>query len=404
MDKSPKGLRRHIALLGRRNVGKSSLLNALAGQESAIVSPIAGTTTDPVEKTLEIKGLGPVVLVDTAGIDDVGELGQMRVARSMDILRRMDMAILAFEGDNWGQPEEKLAEALRKWHVPFLVVRNKADKPAPGANAQLPFPVLEVSAKNGQGMAALVEGLAALEAEANSAATPLLADLLPANGFALLVAPQDSGAPQGRLILPQQQAIRDCLDHAKICIVCTEKHYVQALEKLAHKPDLVVCDSQVVKAVAAQTPENIPLTTFSILMARFKGELAGLAKGAAALKKLRPGDKILVQEACSHHPQHEDIGRVKIPAMLRKMAGGDLDISFSAGKEFREYDPRLKAVIHCGACVITRKQMLERQNAAANAGVPMTNYGVAISLAQDVLPRTLAIFPEIAALVKDQLK
>lgn len=406
MKEAPKGLRRHIGLLGRRNAGKSSLINAVAGQNVAIVSDRPGTTTDPVEKVMEINGLGPVVLVDTAGIDDCGELGEMRNARSREILRRMDMAILVYEDGKWGEPEETLLAQLKKWNVPFIVARNKADlekgqySHPVGINPEL---LVSVSAKNRVGIPDLMKLLIKHAPDDEQEGRPLLHDLLPENGLAALVAPLDTGAPRGRLILPQVQAIRDCLDGGNICVTLTEAQYKSGLAKLKSLPDLVVCDSQVVKRVVEETPPDVPLTTFSILMARLKGNLTELARGAAALTRLAPGDAIMIQEACSHHPQKDDIGRVKIPRLLQKMAGGELDIVFSAGKEFYEYDRRLKAIVHCGACVITRKQMNARQFAARESSVPMTNYGVAISLAQGVLPRALALFPEALRAFEDGL-
>lgn len=405
MQETPKGLRRHIAILGRRNAGKSTLLNALSGQDVSIVSPQPGTTTDPVEKTMEMPGLGPVVLLDTAGSDDVGSLGEKRVERSLAVIRRMDFAIVLTDGEKWGQTEIMLCERLEKLGIPFIVARNKMDSLPAAARqpnqlwreyARLPqsISLVDISAKSGAGLDDLRFVLANMGKNDESGERSLLEGLLAPDGLVVLVAPLDSGAPQGRLILPQVQAIRACLDAGCICVTLTEDKYRLGLEKLAVKPSLVICDSQVVKEVAQATPEEIPLTTFSILMARFKGNLLNFAKGAAALQKLAPGDCVLIQEACSHHPLADDIGRVKIPALLRKMAGGDLRIKFAQGKEFTEYEPDIKAIVHCGACVITRKQMLARQDAAKTCAVPMTNYGMAISLAKGILPRALALFPK----------
>lgn len=407
MRETPKGLRRHIAILGRRNAGKSTLFNSLARQRASIVSDTPGTTTDPVEKTMELAPLGPVVLLDTAGVDDEGELGLMRASRSFDILNRSDLGIIVTCGDVWDESEADLARRLKKGNIPFLIARNRGegnvcDQAAWLAqrNLDADLPLVDIEAKEGRGVGRLVAALAAL-AGANDAEKTLLADLLPENGLVVLVVPLDTGAPKGRLILPQVQAIRDCLDGRKICAVATEKQLGALLSKLAAPPDLVVCDSQVVKLAAAQTPANIPLTTFSILMARFKGDLTAFAKGAAALEKLRPGDAALIQEACSHHAQKDDIGRVKIPRLLRELAGGELDIRHAQGKELVAYDKDVRAIIHCGACVITRKQMLARQ---ANAGeIPMTNYGMAISLCQGILPRALELFPEALAAYRDAL-
>ena len=400
---APKGLRRHIAILGRMNAGKSSLVNALARQQVAIVAAHPGTTTDPVEKTMELAPLGPVVLVDTAGMDDAGELGSLRARRSEGIMARSDCAILVADGGQWGETERKIAKSLITAQLPFMVARNKADQGAlpPLAEwrklAGLPatVPVVDISAKAGTGMEALLDGLASLQKPERE--RPLMADLLPDGGVAVLVVPIDSGAPKGRLILPQVQAIRDCLDGRKICMICTEGELEDAFGKLKDAPDLVVCDSQVVHKVAALTPLDIPLTTFSILMARFKGNLAKFARGAGILERLNPGDCVVIQEACSHHPQEDDIGRVKIPRLLAKKAGGPLKVEIQAGKELADYPEDARVVVHCGACVITRGQMEIRQARAEKASVPMTNYGMAISACQGVLERTLAPFPEALA-------
>lgn len=401
MHDTPKGLRRHIAILGRRNAGKSTLVNTLARQNVSIVSDTAGTTTDPVEKTMELAPLGPVVLVDTAGVDDTGELGRMRVDRSYAILRRADLAIIVTDGKNWGEEERTLADKLKAANAPFLICRNKSELGLPAQEKwrkenkiDADTPLIDICAKTGNALGEVVNALAKL-AGADDGEKQLLADLLPENGVVILVVPLDTGAPKGRLILPQVQAIRDCLDGRKICIVTTEKDYPAGLAALVAPPALVVCDSQVVDIVAAQTPQDVALTTFSILMARFKGNLTEFAKGAAALQNLKPGDAALIQEACSHHAQKDDIGTVKIPLLLKKLAGGELEIRHAQGKELIDYDRDIKAIVHCGACVITRKQMLARQK---NAGaIPMTNYGMAISLCQGILPRALQIFPEALA-------
>lgn len=393
MRESPKGLRRQIAVMGRRNAGKSSLINALARQEVSIVSSTPGTTTDPVEKTMEMAPLGPVVLVDTAGIDDLGPLGWKRAARGWGAMRRMDAVIIVLGEEGWGEPEKEIANRARADAIPFIVVQGKMDL-GPAKSHDLPAnaPYLEISAKSGQGVEEISGLLAKILGEAEEA--HLLAGLVSRDSLVIFVAPLDSGAPKGRLILPQVQAIRDCLELGGVCMVLTEKEYEAGLAKLARLPDLVVCDSQVVETMAALTPPTVPLTTFSILMARLKGDLAGLARGAAALSRLKPGDALLVQEACSHHPQTDDIGRVKLPRLLRRMAGGELDIRFAAGKELAAYDPELRAIVHCGACVITPRQMRVRQGDAQALGIAMTNYGMAISQARGVLRRVLEPFPD----------
>ena len=425
MSQTPKGFRLHIAFFGRRNVGKSSLLNALAGQQVSIVSSTPGTTTDPVEKTLELSSLGPVVLLDTAGLDDEGELGQLRSERSLQILERIDVALLVTEKNSWSLYETRLANMLAQKGIPFAVVRNKMEDDWPKATSHgmkggatvtvsadtdpndLPFqhkdtppgldatvPVLHVSARNGLGLDNILTALARLSPESVLQKSPLLADLVPEHGHIILVAPIDSGAPKERLILPQVQAIRDSLDGRKLCMIVTEGELCHALDILRGDPDLVVCDSQVVHKVNAATKANIPLTTFSILMARFKGDITALARGCAALTRLKPGDTVRIQEACSHHPQEDDIARVKLPRLLNRLAGGELHLTYDAGKEFPHYPTDCKAVVHCGGCVITRGQMLARLHAASEAECPMTNYGMAISLAQGVLTRVLSPFPE----------
>ena len=391
-------MRLHIGLFGRRNVGKSSLLNALSGQNAALVSPTPGTTTDPVEKVMEMPPLGPVVFVDTAGLDDAGELGRLRVERSLQALARVDVALLITDGP-WGTAEEDAVRLLRARHIPFMVVCNKADTDADlpeGMAATLQdSPCIRASALSGQGLDAIRKALADLAGRAadSAQAAPLLADLLPSQGLALLVTPIDTGAPRGRLIMPQVQAIRDCLDNGRLCMVVTEARLSAALASLGKAPDLLVCDSQVVQAVAHAIPQSLPMTTFSILMARLKGDLSALVRGAAALTRLAPGDAVLIQEACSHHPQKDDIGRVKLPRLLEKLAGGPLRFSWHGGRDFSAYDADCKAIVHCGGCVMTRRQMLVRQGAAAESCIPMTNYGLAISLAQGVLRRALQPFP-----------
>lgn len=403
---TPKGLRAHIVLAGRRNAGKSALFNALAGQPASIVSETAGTTTDAVEKTLEIAPLGPVVLMDTAGVDDEGALGHQRVEGTLAALRRADAALLVTDRDQWGEPEQWLAAQLEELELPYAVVRNKADlggspdavdaqrREPPAAAAA---PCLDASARTGLGLDEVVAVLARLLPQAALRQPPLLADLVPPGGLVVLVVPLDTGAPKGRLILPQVQAIRDCLDARALCLVTGVEDYAGALARLGQPPDLVVCDSQVVRETVAATPADIPLTTFSILMARLKGDLGAFAAGAAALAGLAPGDCVAIREGCSHHPQADDIGRVKLPRLLTGLAGGPLRVSVEAGKRDTPYPAACKAVIHCGACVLTRRQMLRRLEDAQAAGLPMTNYGLAISLAQGVLERVLAPFPDALA-------
>ena len=397
MQATPKGLRLHIAFLGRPNVGKSSLLNALTGQQVSIVSPAPGTTTDPVEKTLEFAPLGPVVFWDTAGLGESGELGELRSRRTMEILQHTDIALLITDNGGWGETEINLVARLQEKNIPFAVVYNKSDLSVQNSvrpkELDASVTCLTVSAHTKNGLDAIRNELVKLAAQNEAVSPPILSDLLPDCGVVVLVVPLDSGAPKGRLIL-QVQAIRDSLDGRKICMVCTQQELVSALKVLNKEPDLVVCDSQVVGMVAGIVPERIAMTTFSVLMARLKGDLVAFASGTAALTHLAVGQKVLIQEVCSHHPQHDDIGRVKLPRLLQKLAGGFVECRMQAGKEFVAYEDDLAAIVHCGACVMTRRQMLVRQQAAADAKIPMSNYGLAISLAQNVILRVLSPFPE----------
>lgn len=398
MNDTPKGLRLHIGIYGRRNVGKSSLLNALCGQQAAIVSDTPGTTTDPVEKTQELAPLGPVVFIDTAGVDDEGALGELRKERTLQALDRTDVALLVAEADRWEPYEERLAALLRERGIPFGVVFNKDDlgTPAPEPLAALReagVRCVSASCALGRGMGEVKELLAGLAPEDWFEEPRLLGDLMPAGELAVLVVPIDLGAPKGRLILPQVQAIRDILDSDAACMVVKERELADALNRLNRKPHLVVCDSQVVLKTAGDTPPDVPLTTFSILMARFKGDLPKLARDVTAIETLRPGDRVLIAEACSHHPLADDIARVKIPRWLRQYAGGEIQVDNLAGRDFPEDLGPYSLVIHCGACVANRRQMLTRLLRAERQSVPMTNYGLAISYVQGVLPRVLDPFP-----------
>ena len=398
MQETPKGLRTHIGIYGRRNVGKSSLLNALTGQDVSIVSPTPGTTTDPVEKIMELLPIGPVVFLDTAGVDDEGDLGEQRRDRTYRVADRTDVALLVTDG-LWGEFEQALALLFRERRIPCCVICSKGDLGAPQAEffaavQGAGLEVVAVSSVTGEGLPAVRDALRRLTADMDANNPKLLGDIVPVGALVMLVVPIDTGAPKGRLILPQVQAIRDLLDAHCLCMVVTEAEAAAALRRVKPAPELVVCDSQVVKRVAALTPEDVPLTTFSILMARFKGDLNALARGAAAMLSLHPGDRVLIGEACSHHPFKDDIGRVKLPRWLREFAGGDLHIDMAAGKEFNADIAAYKLIVHCGGCVLTRRHMLRRIQAAEEQQVPITNYGVAISMTQGVLERTLRPFPE----------
>jgi len=389
MQDTPRGLRLHIGVFGRRNVGKSSLVNALVGQAVSIVSEVPGTTTDPVEKPVELAPLGPVVFVDTAGIDDEGALGELRRGRTEAVLERVDLALVVVGPEGFGAFEADLVATLTARNTPVVAVRNKIDlvPPAEGETA------VPVSALTGANLGPLREAIIAAAPDDRLEEPRLVGDLVPAGELAVLVVPIDLGAPKGRLILPQVQVIRELLDSDAMCLVVKERELKEALGRLARPPRLVISDSQVVLKAAADTPPEVKLTTFSILMARFKADLVKLAAGAAAIPALKPGDRVLIGETCGHHPLADDIGRVKIPRWLHQYVGGKLEIDVLAGKDYPEDLTPYRLVIHCGGCTVTRKHMLSRLARAESQGVPMTNYGVAISLLQGVLPRALECFP-----------
>ncbi|HWH72453.1 MAG TPA: [FeFe] hydrogenase H-cluster maturation GTPase HydF [Candidatus Sulfotelmatobacter sp.] len=394
----PKGLRLHIAFFGRRNVGKSSLLNALTRQQVSIVSAIAGTTTDPVEKPMELLPLGPVLFIDTAGMDDEGTLGTLRVQKTRQVLDRTDVAVLVAEASAWGRFEEELLSQLRSRNIPTLVVFNKVDAARPDATllgrlAEQKIPGVQTSALQGSGLLELRQALldSAPPDFINSPA--IVSDLVGPGEMAVLVVPIDKEAPKGRLILPQVQSIRDLLDGDAFCLVVKERELRSALERLNSPPKLVVTDSQAFLKVAADTPRSVPLTSFSILMSRFKGDLLTQVQGALAIDRLRSSDRILVAEACSHHPIGEDIGRVKIPRWLTQYVGGKLEFTHVQGHDFPEDLSDFKLVIHCGACMWNRREMLSRMLRCHQAGVPITNYGLTIAYSLGIFERALEPFP-----------
>ena len=398
MQETPKGLRLHIGIFGRRNSGKSTLMNALIGQSVSIVSDQPGTTTDPVEKPFELAPLGPVVFIDTAGLDDVGELGALRVRKTREVLERVDVALVVVDADGLTETENELIATLREAQTPFAVVFNKGDlaEPPAGQLVQLAAENIEavaISAHEQRGIDRVKEALFRQAPEGCIEDPRLIGDLIGPGDLVVLVVPIDLGAPKGRLILPQVQTLRDILDSDAVGLMVKERELASALARMTDTPKLVVCDSQVVNKVSADTPPGIRMTTFSILMARFKGDMIGLAEGAGAISRLKPGDRVLIAEACSHHALADDIGRVKIPRWLRQYAGGHLDIDVRSGKDFPEDLSPYALVVQCGGCTVTRKQILVRQYRAARQGVPMTNYGMAISVSQGVIERALECFP-----------
>ena len=398
MLETPKGLRLHIGIFGRRNSGKSTLMNALIGESVSIVSDQPGTTTDPVEKTFELAPLGPVVFIDTAGLDDEGELGALRIEKTRQVLERVDVALVVVDAGGLTETENELMVTLREAQTPFAVVFNKADLAEPSAEqwAQLAANDIEavsISASEQRGIDRVKEALFRQAPESSIEDPRLVGDLIGPGDLVVLVVPIDLGAPKGRLILPQVQTLRDILDSDAVSLMVKERELAAALARMTEKPKLVVCDSQVVNKVSADTPPDIRMTTFSILMARFKGDMIGLAEGAGAISRLKPGDRVLIAEACSHHALADDIGRVKIPRWLRQYAGGNLEIDVRSGKDFPEDLSPYALIVQCGGCTVTRKQILVRQYRAARQGVPMTNYGMAISVSQGVIERALECFP-----------
>ncbi|NLH48789.1 MAG: [FeFe] hydrogenase H-cluster maturation GTPase HydF [Myxococcales bacterium] len=396
MQEQPSGLRPHIILLGRRNVGKSSLVNALTEQPLALVSEVPGTTTDPVRKGFELLPFGPVVFVDTGGIDDTGELGELRVKRTMRELVAADFVVLVAEAGQWTDYEARLHAELSRRRTDFLVAVNKTDQ-APDWRA--PVDAWYVSARDGHNVRELRVALADRLQQAIRPNFSLLGDLIRGGDLVVLVVPIDLEAPRGRLILPQVIAIRDILDNDAAALIVKERELYATLQGIGRRPALVVCDSQVILKVAADVPPEIPLTTFSILFARLKGDLPALARGAAAIDRLRDGDKVLIAESCSHHPVGDDIGRVKIPRWIRQYTGHDLVFDNVQGIHYPDNLADYKLVVHCGACMNTQRVMQNRIALAAEAGVPITNYGVAISFVQGVLPRVLAPFGGLESLL-----
>lgn len=403
MSTTPSGERLHIALFGRRNAGKSSLLNALTGQQVALVSPIPGTTTDPVNRPMELLPIGPVVLVDTAGLDDEGELGSLRVERSLAVLDRADMAIVVLDAGAGVSPfEDALIDELKRRKIPTVGAVNKADLHHGAAlgltaalTAQYDLPFVSCHAAR-EGVTALRQAIIAHAPAGRQTGGPL-AGLVKPGDLVVLVTPIDSAAPKGRMILPQVEAIRDILDQDAFTVVVKEHQLEAALASLGRKPSLVVTDSQVFGLVDKIVPQEIPLTSFSILLARFKGDLPELVRGARALDQLKPGDRVLVAETCTHHQQPDDIGTVKIPNWLRKRVGGELDFTWANGKDMPADLSQYDLVIHCGGCMINRSLMMTRIRRAQAAEVPIVNYGVCIAHLHGILHRALSPFPELEA-------
>ncbi len=398
MNDTPSGERTHIGFFGRRNAGKSSVVNAVTGQNLSIVSDTKGTTTDPVYKAMELLPLGPVVIIDTPGIDDVGALGEERVRRTKQVLNKTDIAVVIVDGtEGLAQADEEVLSLIRSKGLPYLIVYNKADLSTKPAQAD--DNAVHVSALTGDGIHELKEKLARLKP--TEAEAPIVSDLIDRGDMVVLVVPIDSAAPKGRLILPQQQTIREILDSNSAAIVVKEDELPHTLSCFTKKPSLVITDSQVFGRVSADTPDDIRLTSFSILMARHKGLLESAVRGVTAVDKLKDGDKVLIAEGCTHHRQCDDIGTVKIPRWLKEYTGKDISIETSSGRDFPEDLSPYALVIHCGGCMLNGREVGYRMKTAVDQAVPITNYGIAIAYMKGILRRSLSVFPDLQELLPD---
>lgn len=410
MEKTPKSLRLQIGIFGRTNVGKSSFLNMVAGQDVSITSPVPGTTTDVVEKVMELLPVGPVVFLDTGGMDDESVLGPKRIERTRKIFDRSDVSVLILEADEWTEFEEEVVREATLRKSPLVLVVNKSDLKAPSDSfleklKQKTSRVLVCASTdraNRDGSVNLLKQLLLEVCPEDFLTAPaMLGDIMPKGGLAILIIPIDFEAPKGRIILPQVQAIRDALDHDSMTLVVKESEYKAALSKLKSPPDLVVCDSQVVDRMVAETPAGVKCTTFSILLSRLKGDIVEMTKGALAIDRLKKGDKILISESCSHHAIDGDIGRIKIPKWIQKYLGHEIEIAVCAGRDFPDALKDYGLIIQCGSCMLTRRETLARIQRAKREGVPITNYGLCISYLQKVLERVIEPFPDAIAAFRD---
>lgn len=389
---TPKANRLHIAIFGKRNAGKSSIINALTGQDISVVSPLAGTTTDPVYKAMELLPIGPVMIIDTAGLDDEGEIGELRIKKTRDIMAKTDLAILVFNPDICGfSLEKQWFKDLKDRKIPVIGVVNKIDEKDISIEQftqEFHIPFVKISAKNKLNIGKLKEIIQA-NAPTDFELSTIVGDILNPKDKVIIVAPQDIQAPKGRLILPQVQVIRDVLDHDAMALTVKDSELEDILKCLNEKPSLVITDSQVFKKVNTIVPKDVPLTSFSILMARYKGDLKTFVKGAEAINTLKPDDKVLIAEGCTHHALDGDIGRQKLPMWLEEKTGGKLNIKVVAGADFPEDLTSYKLILHCGACMFNRKQMLSRIIRASEQNVPITNYGIAIAHINGILNRVV---------------
>lgn len=399
MDTTPLANRVAISIFGKRNAGKSSLINAITGQQVAVTSEVAGTTTDPVHKTMELLPLGPVVFIDTPGLDDVGDLGKMRVEKAYEVLRSTNMAVVVAAADKGVTEFERgFITELKARKIPQVLVLNKSDLAGIGeaelskiANS-LGVPVVKACARTGEGIEE-VKQLIIKNAKFDDAELGLVSGLVNPGGIAVLVTPIDKAAPKGRLILPQQQVIRDVIESDAVVVVTKEQELRETLESLNKKPDVVITDSQAFLKVSADTPVDIPLTSFSILFARQKGNLVEMVRGINKIASLKEGDKVLIAEGCTHHRQSDDIGKVKIPRWIRQMTGGGVEFEWASGAHFPQDIEKYAAIVHCGGCMLNRREMLYRMEQAKQHGVGITNYGMLIAYVLGILERALEPFP-----------
>jgi len=398
LNEAPSANRVHIGFFGKRNSGKSSLVNAVTGQDIAVVSEVKGTTTDPVYKAMELLPVGPVMIIDTPGVDDEGYLGELRVKKTRQVLRKTDVAVLVTDSvSGMSKEDEELVKLFEEKNIRYIIACNKADLlekiPAETDNA------IYVSAKTGHNINRLKEKIAALAA-ADEPEKRIVGDLLEPSDFVVLVIPIDKAAPKGRLILPQQQTIRDILDSGATAIAVRETEFRETLEKLGKKPKIVITDSQAFSKVSAETPEDILLTSFSILFARYKGYLETAVKGVKALDTLKDGDTVLISEGCTHHRQCDDIGTVKLPRWIREYTNKQVNFEFTSGTGFPDDLSGYRLVVHCGGCMLNEREVKYRQKCAVEQNVPITNYGILISYVHGILERCIAIFPHLLAEIK----
>lgn len=391
MNNTPSSERIHIGIFGKRNAGKSSIINAITGQNLAIVSDVKGTTTDPVLKAMELLPIGPVVLIDTPGLDDMGELGKLRVKKAYQMLNKTDVALLIVDaGVGMTEADKRILERIKAKQIPYLIVMNKADLEVEN-ESRSEKNVIYVSAKTGKNIHQLKEKIAEC-AKTEEGKKRIVGDLLKPYDFVVLVVPIDEAAPKGRLILPQQQTIRDILDAGATAIVVKDTELGETLEKLERKPRIVITDSQVFGKVAKTVPQEIPLTSFSILMALYKGDLQAVVQGAYALDKLHDGDYILISEGCTHHRQCDDIGTVKLPRWVREHTDKKIRFEYTSGTEFPDDLSKYQLIIHCGGCMLNEREMKYRLKCAQDQGIPMTNYGIAIAHMKGILARSIEPF------------